>query len=285
MDVEYLCEARLRSLDRHLHALFSNTAFVAYHMLEKYVNFFPDYTDHAVTHSVQVIHFCNALIGEENVKKMNADEIYILLTACYLHDCGMGIPQEEFWRMRNEVVTPEFERTHPDANVREVIRCFHQEFSGRLVKKYAPFFEIPTQGHVDAIAQVSRGHRLVDLYDEEAFPSAFPLENGNTVCLPYLASLIRLADELDIAADRNISFIFPEHDTLDKRRHAAIRRLRIEPDRFVLEIKPDATDLFADIHKALVKLQVTLDLCCDVVDHRTPFRIAQRKVECEPRME
>ena len=32
--------------------------------------------------------------------------------------------------------------------------------------------------------------------------------NGNKIHLPYLAALIRLADELDIAADRNLQFLY-----------------------------------------------------------------------------
>ena len=281
MDVEFLCETRLKTLDPKLHTLFSNTAFVAFHMLENYANFFPDYTDHAVTHSLQVIRFCNQLIGEENIEKLNADELYILLTACYLHDCGMGVPKEDYAALRDQIVSEEYRREHPDETVRECIRNFHQEFSGRMIRKYAAFFEIPDERYLNAIIQVSRGHRRVDLTDAAAYPAAYPLQNGNTVCLPYLAALIRLADEMDVAADRNISFIFPEKDTVDKRRHAAIRHLRIEKDRFVMEVEMADEELIPLIEKAHEKLCDTLSACADVIESRTPFRVTQRRVDLE----
>lgn len=124
------------------------------------------------------------------------------ITACYLHDCGMGVPKEDYAALRDQIVSEEYRREHPDETVRECIRNFHQEFSGRMIRKYAAFFEIPDERYLNAIIQVSRGHRRVDLTDAAAYPAAYPLQNGNTVCLPYLAALIRLADEMDVAADR-----------------------------------------------------------------------------------
>lgn len=281
VDTEYLCETRLKALSPELHTLFSNTAFVAYHMLENYATFFPDYTDHAVTHSMQVIRFCNELIGEENIEKLNADELYILLMSCYLHDCGMGIPKDDYRKLRDRVVSEEYRSEHPDETVDEVIRNFHQEFSGELIRKYAPLFEIPGDAYVQAIVQVSRGHRRINLYDDREFPVDYRLPNGNTVCLPYLASLIRLADELDIAADRNISFVFAPSANIEKRRHAAIKHMRIEKDRFVLEYRTDEEILIRSIAKASGKLQETLTLCRDVIETRTHFSISQRFVEVE----
>ena len=60
---------------------------------------------------------------------------------------------------------------------------------------------------------MSRGHRKTDLYDEEEYPTDYRLPNNNTVCLPYLAALIRLSDEIDVVASRNPLLLYDiEHD-------------------------------------------------------------------------
>ena len=50
--------------------------------------------------------------------------------------------------------------------------------------------------------QAVRGHRKTDLWDENAFPAAFQI-GTESVCLPYIAGIIRLADEMDLCRDRN----------------------------------------------------------------------------------
>lgn len=52
-------------------------------------------TDHTALHSLEVIDFCNQLIGE-NIDEMNADEIYVFLMWAYLHDSGMGITMSDY---------------------------------------------------------------------------------------------------------------------------------------------------------------------------------------------
>ena len=58
--------------------------------------------------------------------------------------------------------------------------------------------------------------------------------------LPYLAALLCLADELDIAAERNHSFLYDmekmpsARDRREFRKHMAIRRIELEPDRVVV---------------------------------------------------
>ena len=280
-ETDFLLEKKLKELRPDYHDLFSATAFVSAHALDKYRMYFPDYTDHSILHAMQVIDFCNRLIGPENIDKLNADEIYILLESAYLHDSGMGISESDYLTLKEGIVSPAFIKEHPDYTTAEIIRTFHNEFSGMFIRKYAALLEIPSEKHVYAIVQVSRGHRKTDLFDENEYPSEFLLDNGNTVCLPYLASLIRLADELDIAADRNITAEFTEIDTIDTRRHKAIKHLRMEKDRFVFEVETDDDIVFSEVLKAAEKLQEVLDLCNEVLEKRTTFLISQKRVDIE----
>ena len=135
--------------------------------------------------------------------------------------------------------------------------------------------------------QVSRGHRRTDLYDEGEYPTSYQFANGNTVCLPYLASLIRLADEIDVAADRNPFLLYgmdrlsPDLYNLHKRLHEAIRRLEVTPDCFIMKVETEDESLIPALEEQREKMQHTLDYCCGVTEKRSDYRISQTAIRIE----
>lgn len=288
MKTDFLCEQRLQKLDPGLHRLFKDSVFSLQQLLTRYKNIFPTYTDHTALHSLEVIDFCNALIGKDNIEKLNADEIYILLMSCYLHDSGMGITEADYEIFRKDIDFGNYFETHKDFTTPDLIRDFHHEFSGLYIKKYAQFFDIPSDEYIFSIVQVSRGHRKTDLYDEKEYPADYRLPNGNTVCLPYLAALIRLADELDIAADRNLQFIYDinkidnEFSRMEFRKHEAIRHLDINEDSFVMHVNSSDSVVYEGVIKLEGKLDSTLQYCRDVVAKRTPYEIRQKTITMKP---
>ena len=281
-----MCERKLRKENPQLHTLFSNSVFSMQRMLVKYKNIFPTYTDHTALHSLEVIDFCNSLIAE-NIDKLNADEIYILLMSCYLHDSGMGITMSDYESFKKNIDFGDYFETHPDRTIPDVIRDFHQEFSGEYIKKYAQFFEIPSKEHIFAIVQVSRGHRKTDLWDKMEYPDEYYVPDGNKICLPYLASLIRLADELDIAADRNLQFLYDienidnDFSRMEFLKHKAIRHLDTQKDKFVMEVDTSDKAVYKEVVKLREKLNKTLQECREVVEERTPYSITQKDVVIE----
>ncbi|MBL0337275.1 MAG: hypothetical protein IPP73_18655 [Chitinophagaceae bacterium] len=59
---------------------------------------------------------------------------------------------------------------------------------------------------------VGMGHRVADLLDFDRYKPEFPVQSGSEyVCLPYLAAILRLADELDITNDRTPELLFDEY--------------------------------------------------------------------------
>ncbi len=287
MDTHYLCEMKLKREDPVLHKLFQNSVFCLQRMLVKYRKIFPNYTDHTALHSLEVLDFCNRLIGE-NIEKMNADEIYVLLMGAYLHDSGMGITLSDYEKFKQNINFGDYFVTHSPENIPDCIRDFHQEFSGEYIKKYAAFFEIPSREHIFAIVQVSRGHRKTDLWDSKEYPEQFFVPNGNRVCLPYLAALLRLADELDIAADRNLQFMYDidkidnAYSRMEFRKHQAIRRLSVTEDAFELLVDTSDAEVYRGVLELKEKLEQTLQECRRVVAERTPYRMTQRKLLIQP---
>ena len=280
---DFLLERRLKEIDPGLHQRFSDTVFALQQILSNYKLIFPDFTDHTELHTLNIIEFCNNLIGEQ-IYKLNADEMYVLLLGCYFHDTGMGISHADFDEFSKQINFGNYFETHSRDNYPEIVRNFHHEFSGLFLRKYAKFFEFPSEEHLFAIIQISRGHRKTDLHDEKEYPLNLKVPNGNTICLPYLAALVRLADEIDVTASRNskaiydLSKIVEEIDLIEFMKHEAVHSLDITDKAFIMGIQSDDPKIIEGLNILARKMKKTLDYCRSAVNNRTPFEIHQEDV-------
>ena len=289
---DFAMEKRLKELDPGLHKIFTDAVFALQFNLSNYKLIFPQFTDHTMLHSMTVIDFCNKLIGDQ-LEKLNADEIYALLMGCYFHDTGMGITRKDFDSFSTRIDFGDYFDTHSRDDMPRIIRDFHHEFSGQFIRKYSVLFEIPSEEHMQAIIQISRGHRKTDLFDENRYPADFKVPGGNTICLPYLSALIRLADEIDVAASRNPILLYDIMSfTIEKERffsqmNMAVRSLDVGEKAFTLKLDDsEITDVgsipASELRNGLIhmvgKMQETLDYCRKVVSQRTPFEITQEKI-------
>ena len=283
---DFSLERRLRELDSGLHQRFTDTVFALQQILCNYQLIFPDFTDHTELHSLNIIDFCNRLIGDQ-INKLNADEIYCILMGCYFHDTGMGISQNDFEEFSKKIDFGDYFETHSRDDYPEIVRNFHNEYSGLFVDKYARFFEFPSNVHLFAVIQISRGHRKTDLFNKEEYPVSLKTPNGNTICLPYLAALVRLADEIDVTAARNpgviydISKIVEESHLIEFMKHEAVKGLEIKEKEFVMYVSTDDEKLLKSLEKLAGKMKKTLDECRSVVNKETPYRIYQENIRIE----
>ena len=281
---DYLLEKTLAKLDPDLHERFKDTVFIVQRILSRYKLLFPEYTDHSELHSLTVIDSCNRLIGLEQIDKLNSDEIYILLMASYLHDTGMGIGEKDYEEFKNQLDADNYYKNHPNAKISDFVREYHNELSGLFIEKYAELFDFPSPEYIFAIKQIVRGHRKTDLYDEEAYPSDYRMPNGNSVCLPYLAALIRITDEIDVVATRNplslydIGALNTEISIRENKKLAAVKAMKMTSDAFVLTAQTDEKDVCLSLEEMVEKMQSTLDLCRDVISKRTDFTLSQKRV-------
>ena len=280
---DFLLERRLKEIDPGLHQRFSDTVFALQQILSNYKLIFPDFTDHTELHTLNIIEFCNNLIGEQ-IGKLNADEMYVLLLGCYFHDTGMGISHADFEEFSKQINFGNYFDTHARDNYPEIVRNFHQEYSGLFLRKYAKFFEFPSEEHLFAIIQISRGHRKTDLNDEKEYPINLKVPGGNTICLPYLSALVRLADEIDVTASRNSKAIYDlnkivkEIDLIEFMKHEAVRGLEITDKAFIMNIKSNNQKIIDGLNILAGKMKKTLDYCRSAVNNRTSFKITQEDV-------
>ena len=282
---DYLMERTLKKLDPELHRRFKDTVFTVQNLLSRYKKIFPEFTDHTELHSLTVIDSCNRLIGEEQINKLNKDEIYILLNACYLHDVGMGMSEKEYEEFKDPATEEEYFKDHPDHTRMDFIRYYHHEFSGAFIEKYADLLEFPSPEHTFAIRQVIRGHRKLNLYDDIEFPRDYMLGNGSIINLAYLSAIIRLADEIDVIATRNPELIYDiadlttDIDILFGKRTAAVKSMNMTRDSFILTAETDEADVIKALNYMVDKMQQTLNYCRNVIASKSDFILSQKKVE------
>ena len=283
---DYAMERRLRALNPELHRRFTDAVFALQYNLSHYKLIFPEYTDHSNLHSMTVIDFCNRLIGSQ-IKSLNPDELYVLLMGCYFHDTGMGITLKDYQEFSEQIDFRDYFDTHSHDKLPEIIRSFHNEYSGLFIRKYAELFEIPSEEHLFAVIQIARGHRKTDLLDEKEYPAALQMPDGNTVCLPYLAALIRLADEIDVAAARNPKLLYDiesltdEVEIIENKKVRAVRELAVTEDEFILYVDRSDEEILGHIRAMVVKMQKTLDYCRRAALERCPYVITQQRVRME----
>lgn len=279
---DYLLERKLRDERPELHRRVRDGTFVLQNMLESYLPRFPDFTDHSILHSMDVLDFCNRLVGEEQIGRLSPEECYVLIMGCYLHDIGMGVNDKDYEAFARQIDFGDYFLTHDAADTSSTVRSFHNEFSGLFIRKYAELFDIPSEELVFAIIQVSRGHRKTDLYDKEEYPD-IPYGNG-VIRMAYLAAVLRLADEIDVASERNPELLFDTSALTHQRdieafgTHESIRKVDVTEDEIVLYAKPKAPEYIPLIEALAGKIQQTLDYCRAVAEARSDLRITQERV-------
>lgn len=279
---DFLLEKRLREEAPELHRRVTDSVTVLQRMLESFLTWFPDFTDHSMLHSLDVLNFCNQLLGDQ-VAALTIPECYVLVMACYLHDAGMGVTRENFEAFTREIQFADYRLKHPDASDTRIIRDFHNEYSGLFIRRYADLFDIPSEALLFAIVQVSRGHRKTDLYDEQAYPDLNTPDG--VVRTAFLSAVLRLADEIDVGADRNPEILFDTSKLTQQvdidafGTHESIRTVAVTRDAVVLYAKPKEPRFVALIDDLAGKLQQTLSYCRDVAERRSDLRITQARVE------
>ena len=282
MTYDFLLEQKLKEEAPDLHRRVTDSAVVLQKMLQSFLSWFPDFTDHSILHSMDVLEFSNQLIGPR-IQALNVSECYVLLMACYLHDAGMGISQKDYEAFAKQLDLEAYFQAHPQADTARVIRDFHHEFSGLFIRKYGDLFDIPSPELLFAIVQVSRGHRKTDLYDGKAYPD-IRTEQG-VIRTAFLSAVLRLADEIDVGADRNPELLF-DTSTLTRQvdidafgTHESIRTVEVLEDSIVLHVHPKEPRFLPLVETLAGKIQETLDYCRDVAAKRSDLRLTQRRVE------
>ncbi len=74
MSVDFMIEKRLRKLAPELHQSVIDFTFTLNGFLDRFLPRFPNFTDHSILHSLDVLEYSNYIIGEEQINQLNAAE-------------------------------------------------------------------------------------------------------------------------------------------------------------------------------------------------------------------
>lgn len=281
-DSPFFLEDTLKQKDPQLHHRMTESTFALQRMLRSFLDRFPDFTDHSILHSMNVINYCNLIVGKEQVDRLAPEECYALIMACYLHDIGMGINDRDLQSFMESPEAERFADVIDTDNLPGTVRALHHELSAFLIRKYAAVFDFPSEELTRAVIQISRGHRKTDLFDPQEFAD---IKAGDEVIrTAYLAAVMRIADETDVANDRNPDLLFDTsgltqmNDIIAFGVHESILSADVSDDAIILSIKPKSEEFIPAIEKTVGDIQKKLDYCRDVAEKRSDLRIRQTKV-------
>ncbi len=110
MELDYGIERRLARRSPELHSRYRDCVVTSQRMLSRYENYFPDFTDHTVLHTLDILDLCNQLIGRQ-IERLTPEDLYVLLMGALFHDVGMGVSVSDFeqsgryWVLRSRQMT------------------------------------------------------------------------------------------------------------------------------------------------------------------------------------
>ncbi|MCI0450341.1 MAG: HD domain-containing protein [Chlorobi bacterium] len=197
-------EDRLKSKDSILFASLKNRKSQIKLYLQNYKLNFVEFTDHSFEHVEMVAQNASDLLEQQEINLLNPDELYILLMACYLHDIGMCVPKKNLLEYRKKEEFIEYKQNNPQCKIEDYIREIHHELSYEFILKKWKELKIENEDYANAIALVAKAHRKVNLLDQEEYMNESNVRflikptGSDYVCIPYLACIIRIADEMDV---------------------------------------------------------------------------------------
>ena len=234
----------------------------------------PEYTGHAYdNHTLQVEKYVNDLLPQPLKDILDPTELFILLTAIHCHDIGMS-----------KYDTIEIDgRTYSDVSRGDHNQTVYEMLYDKANNIHTTNLinypvDCDANKFAKSIAELCRGHR--NHKDEQGKPidTLTDLEDNNftntTFKTKFFASILRLADELDItnqrAPQKILNLIVPWLNNQSKeewRKHSFYEQVDIKSDTLKITLKPnkqqvDLSDESSDrsqIRHILFKIRDTIE--------------------------
>lgn len=233
-------------------------------------DYYPNYTDHGKNHSETILINILRMFGEEELKCLSSFDIWLLLEATYLHDCGMYISRKEAEKtLKDEKFINYFKEvcetpSHPMNKFTksfkiESDKIFYGDYEYSVDLEYNMRFLISSYKRIKhaqdfknvvlqkdkllperiyyILSTISKAHG-------ESFDDVMKLpkkENGigREVGHPiFIACLLRMGDLLDIDNNRispnllkNIIEIMPDDSKIHLEKHRSISHLWIDKEK------------------------------------------------------
>lgn len=272
-------EKKLFQLDPSLFVKLEETKKEIELLLDKFSTNFPTYTDHSINHTSEVFKIASEILSDDEIELLNADDLYILSMSCLLHDVGMCIPEDKIKDIAGSEDIISHKTTNTDRTVEDYIRDIHHTLSNRFIVDEWELLKIQSKKYAIAIGLVAEGHRKVDIGNFEVYDPQFFAKSGKeSVCLPYLASILRIADELDVTNSRTpkllTKYYMPNNEVSIRewRKHIATSQRNILNNEVIFEVDCSDQKIYAALQDQFDKIQNVLNYCQKIIRSIPPVR-------------
>ncbi len=265
-------ETKLLQENPNLYSKFIETKTAVNLLLGKYSDNFPTYTDHSINHTLEVFEIAAEILTDEEVSFLSCDEIYVLSMSCLLHDIGMCIPEAKITEIAGTGELLSYKESHPNLSKEEFLRDIHHILSYKVIIQDWHDLKIPSEEYAYAIALVSQGHRKIELGNFDLYePQYFAKSGKEFVCLPYLSSILRIADELDITNSRVprilAKYYMPNNEVSVREwlKHMATSQRNYSDDKVIFKVSCSDQSIYAALQDQFEKIQSVINYCQKVI--------------------
>lgn len=220
--------------------------------LAKIIESFPEYTNHDIEHSDNVLKNLGWLIPKPLLDAMNVYELFFVSVACYLHDIGM---------VRTSIDDLKGVST-------EEIREYHHDRSEEFVLSNYSQIGIDDVHQARIIGRLCKGHRG-NLDNKEIFSYKEPYLSGNfSINVQLLSSFLQIADDLDLSHGRTPRYVydlFKPNNIISKReweKHLSIQGISLDPEnsnRIIIRSYCTKPEIHRIVKNIELKIQNKLD--------------------------
>lgn len=225
-------------------ALVAKVGTFAVERLKTVIKNMPEFTLHDDTHIFNMLTIIGKLIPQENMRKLSTPDLFMLIVSVFLHDIGMAPDENHILAWKNQLPETEYDEelkeerekfarfrltyTHQLADIERLET--EQEFSkAQLLEDYIVTEYIRTTHSIRAkevIAKYWAGeivYQDTDLTEDlaticfshnESYTYLLQMETFRVcgqdeyLCIPFVATVLRLADIIDFDPKRTPSVLF-----------------------------------------------------------------------------
>lgn len=286
-DLEFPKSKLLKRLKKNtiLYASFSEIVNGAKDLLTKYSVNYPKYTDHSISHSFTIIKNIELLLDKNNINTLNTDELYILLSSSILHDIGMCIETNKVKELIGANEYKKLKNLYEKENDIEFIRNIHHIISYYFILENFEILKIVDEDYAEVIALIAKAHRKEKIDNFDVYEFKRTVSSGQDfVCMPYLACLVRLADELDITNKRTPEIIqkyyYPDEEKgkLEFEKHKSTTKVSRDGIFIRIKARTDSQETYNALKQMIKKIEKTLNYCQKVIHKIGKFNNKEYKL-------
>lgn len=267
-------ERTLNDKNKYLYSKLRATKKVVQNLMNEFSANFTLYTFHNKLHTTNITEVLGKKILDQDIlNDLNDKELYVLAVASYLHDIGICIPNNEIVAIYQEYANNNDEYRKLD--LFEYIRSQHSYITFNYISTKWKFLSLESELK-EAIALVAGENRSIDIFEPQYFEYA-PDGGRYKVRIPYLYTLLRIADMIDIE-NINANYLLRDYESMEEYRFSkklweeteiTIKTSIKDNDRLVFNGECDDQLLFICINRHIEDLKrLNEQLIAEVRKHR-----------------